>query len=467
MMRSSIAYRLLSLACCFAIGCASTYRKPRADLPIEERGVEELRVLLEDFEAAAKEGRYSTAEDMLQELRDGVKNADRYMIMHFDYPTLSGRVASAPKLLKTVERRAGIDDLIADGRTKLETAAKLQADIQASGPKSGNVEAFVETVRALGEIARQGKAYERDRRYQSFGEELTAALEAYGADADQRSWQADTQRKIAEALQDVAALQAANNPATPQRIELLADAIESYGECIEVATTLMKSLSYIEEMEIHSVIGVYPLAMLKVECDAERGSSVRELATLRWRQGIEAIAQVVTESLKNIEKQKTPLDILAANEKAVEVLGRCSERVSMAASAEGSHPDHKFKSHFGSKTAMALAEACAKVRENLYDLQPTLKWRAAVQQLKAQAKTAQVGIDAALKTKDKKARRDGLKAAAKVLKDCLNTSTLLAKRKKQWKAARPGKSEIKRVQGVWKSCSKGQKRAKKALTRCK
>ncbi|MEO1481572.1 MAG: hypothetical protein AAFU77_05650 [Myxococcota bacterium] len=440
------------------VACGTTYRKSRSDLPAGDREAAELGDLSDQFDAALEARRFDEAEAILGELEEGLNSADRAFILHRDYPKISGAVAQAPRSLARARKAADIEAVIEVTEQRASEVSELLAVFDSGGDRE-SLDDLEDALDALEEQLEDNAPVRESPRYR----DVDAASRTVLIDGRSRTprfrYQAEASDLLGEALEDL-------SPPAPESETLLirAAAADANGEvfarCLEAAEEATDIDGFSQSAPLTTTLVDGPLAEVEAAC-ADRQALARKTAGgFRWQHQVTEHYAAVSAALVAIDEAEGKGAVLAANETATPLLDRCAEVML----TEDRDREVRFRGYLGTKSAEALAEACAKVSANLSAKRPLLRWQAEFETLTNSMRSAGERVDAAETEEDLDARRNALKSAIEAMRTCDTRTVALARAQEaQWSGARIGRSAKRGAGRLQKRCRLVLGRAEKKL----
>ncbi len=431
------------------IGCATTYRRARPDLPSGEREPAELTALYEDFDSAIEQRRFDEADAMLEELEDGLKNAARATVMHRSYPGLSARVEKAPKRLKKARRGAAIDNAVEQVEAGIANLRELSEGFARDSVSQEDLERFVDSMDALDEAIDEHREFRSDSRYRDLDAEGRTAILTAQADLPKFRWQREASERLTDGFSELQT----STPRDPTQALSLAQQAEARvalaEQCLQETRSLSSEDGFDDSTPVASAIGVASLADVERQCQ-ERSIEERGVASyLRWHHGVETFYAELGERLEALEQGGNAIEKLAANERATEGLRQCAERFDP--DLAGADAKVRFRGYLGPKGVNDLMSGCEKVLVRLDQKRPQLHWRADL--LRAQQSRDEALALTENNQGEPDARRDAFCIAMRLLQVCHESASALATfSEARWRGARIPRSERRAAVRLEKQC---------------
>lgn len=430
-------------------GCGTTYRQARPDLPSGEREPAELTALYEDFDSAIEARRFDEAEAMLEELEDGLKNAERSTVMHRSYPGLSARVEKAPKRLAKARLGAAIDNAVEQVEAGIADLRELSEGFAQDSVSQEGLERFIDSVDALDEAIEEHQRFRNDRRYRDLDAEGRTAILTARADLPKLRWQREASERLTQGFSELAT----PTPRDPSQAMALAQQAEARmamaEQCLQATAALSTEDGFDEAAPVASAIGVASLSDIERQCQQRSIEEGEAASYLRWHHGIATFYAVLGERLEALERGGSAIEKLAANESATEALRQCAERLDP--SAPGADPETRFQGYLGRKSANDLMSGCEKVLARLDQKRPQLHWRSDL--LRAQQSRDQAMALTENNEGQSDARLDAINKALPLLQACQESSAALATfSETRWRGARIPRGERRAAVRLEKQC---------------
>lgn len=459
---------MLCLSLVSLVACSTTYRKERPDLPRSERGTAELAQLYEDFEAAVGAKEFDKADDMLVELEAGVKDADLATIANRKFGLVSSRVDKASTLLKRARRENAIGLLTGEMQEQVTVGDTTMSLLEDEPPTQQRVEDLDKVVERLTELSEEGKQYGRYTQYKTYKPTLDTRLAAFSEAAGLHRWRVNAAETISDAIGDVAPIDSPTEGELDidDQIDGADKSLEAYGSCKEKLEELRQAPGFAEEALVETTMGALSLADVETACEQRRVEAEGLGHNLRWQRDIGIVAAEVTTALKDVEAQEEPLDRLAANERAAEVLTACEAAMAKTEEHPGYDDKHRFASHMGKLTALKLRENCAKVGGRLLEQLPTWRWRGAIERLRLAIDEAKEQLKDAGEQESAEDKIEPLTAAGDAFEKCVEQAGVLEKRDEDGiREAKPTRKESKALKSMASGCRKQRQAVAKLLAR--
>ena len=419
--------------------------------------------LTEQFDRALADGAFGTAEAIIREMDEGIRTIDRQTITHPQYPIISGRIHEAPKRLRLARYDNAVERIATKTRTLLKRSQELARSAQAGALSEKQLESFQELIQSMGSMLKEGARFKSNSEYSELYAELGARISPLKEELIGARW-------VHEASRSFQDLFAKHNTTLPSEVsaelEVTKDRSENFQRCVTEAQALTEKPGYLPKRKISTPLGTLDLPSLQQQCTDLHEKTIRRIKILRWQLATATLTDTIDESLKALEAANAPQEILEKNIRAVRALTSCAADIEASRELPGFDPEYTFRSHLGKHKAMDMAAVCTKVGANLQRKQPTLRWRIAKSDLEKSTKVLGQELKNATKLMKKNKKKAGrsLRALRKQLHACLDTTTLLARKSDpKWSRAKPSRSEIKSVQGIWKRCNKQMRSIKRTL----
>ncbi|OGQ90765.1 MAG: hypothetical protein A2289_02665 [Deltaproteobacteria bacterium RIFOXYA12_FULL_58_15] len=456
---------LLLLSCSLAVAaCATTYRKSRPDLPDAEREVVELSTLLAEFGQALQEQKIETAEIMLVELEDGLKEVDVQTIRHPEYRKVADAIDGARSRLQNTKRSGAIEELVDETNGVLASGRELITKIAADGPTDDMLERMDDIRDELKELTERGEKYRRDPQYLETFAALSVMRDQLADHSKRFRWILDATELVVDTLgalpndsskgDGVRETTGEGEPMS-ERITRADILLEGFDACLRVAKELAEKKDAVQDLPLRTALGALTLPQTHETCEARRLKAEELAANLRWQRDVIAVADQVTKALQHMEAQETAAGALMANEEAVLALATCEVHLAETEGAIGFDPTQTFLNHMGRTTATKLRDLCTTVRANLAALQPTLRWRMAVAAIESEIDKATVALTDANAAQDSSDRAELLSTARELFQKCaVDAEPLIARSEGPWQEAKPNKKEKRALQNRAAACKK-------------
>lgn len=446
---------LLSLVWATGVGlaaCAGSYRRSRPDLPLRERGATELSALYDDFLVVMAKGDFDTAEAILAEIEQGVKDADGATIMHWKYRRVSEGATDGRRKLGRARRKHTVGSYSGETERRLVRSETLLTELSEQGPSEARLTEVAELIGELQALAEKGREYAgRDGPVALLLPEIERTGAALKEAQPVFRWLLDLSVPLEAALAPIAAPAPEEIPAALEHAER---AVAALGECRRLIAAAGTVPDYSPRITVALVFGRFEIPVAARVCAVERRAYEDRVALFGWRRDVEEVASWVSEALVDIESREDPTEILGANERAVQTLTACEERLRDTEAHPGFVAGMEFANHMGEMTATKLRESCAKVHGRLESQRATLRWRLdkdALQQWigevreRAKALSEQAG----------EAEKAGLAELIPSFDECAERAAALASiADPSWQDARPTRRELKGMAALAGMCRK-------------
>ncbi len=428
-----LCVQLLSI---LVLGACGGYRRPRPDLPPAEREATELFGLYEDFQRALGDGDLDRAEDILDELEKGVKEATHQTITHWTFARTSEGAASGRDKIRKARQQSNIVGIMGRGRGALESASQYVAVCAKGEPTSDTVEALEDAVEVLGEIKSDGvPAGAKEFDFQDFWKSLKLALPKLQQQARTCAWQESTN----EDLRDIIPLEPEETEG--MNTEAWKERAESLQKCVALLEERRREEGFEETARLQMPSVNMTLNEASAFCANEAAQAAGTVAQLRWVDSVAPIVEGVRVAHQAflVDDSGARLRVLPSY---LEALQRCAQLGTKE--QEGLEVDwtHSFSTVFGPLDVAALSARCQQAANDVEASVPTLKWRAELEGLEVQAKDVFAKKPAERNEKDRV-----------FLGLCMERTTALAK-KAGYDDARPSRAEFKRAKNLWRQCNK-------------
>lgn len=456
-MAAAVAASLLVAAC-------SSSKRRHSRLPIavanpdESASADEIARLsakIDEFEDALAEPDYEEADECLDELEDMLEDATPAVINHPDYNRISTASRRGRERIRRMRRQEASTAFLERVKTTLEATERLLADIEEHGPTESWLESLEENVDELQDLRSEGEEQADDSEWAELAPRIDRATATAADNEGRYAWWLELRGELDRPLeQAVEAEQAASNAEPTRAIDANDKAAQGYERCLEVLGEAKSKWGYDPDRTLGSPFGPMRLEELMHVCRARAEAARSQVAHLRWKREVTALAGRVTAAVKAVGTKKRASEVLQANENAADVLADCMNALRDADEAPGYDAETLFLTHAGKKTALGLHQTCLETRRNLIDLQPTLRWRIGVTKLRAFVEEVRSETKAAIAEKQLDDKVEELIELSTRFDECSQRSGALATRKHPWSDANPSRAEIKAMVSLQKACRK-------------
>jgi hypothetical protein len=456
-LATAIAVGLLATAC-------SPSKRGRSRFPVAvtnpddsgaDKVIEKLSAKVGEYEAALAERDFDEAEDRLDELEDMLEDASTAVITHPDYNRISTASRAGRARIRKMKGEEASTALLDRTRRALEETERLLSDIEEHGPTDEWLERLGESVEKLRDIYAEGEGHRTDPGYAELMPRIDAALATARDNEGRYKWWLEVRGDLDKPLEEaVAAEQEADNAKPARAVEANDRAAEKFERCVEVLGEAKSKWGYNPDRALGSPFGPLTLDELVQVCRTRAAAARDQVAHLHWKRDVSKIAERVTAALAAIETKKKATETLEANEKAADVLADCMNELRNADEAPGYDAGVEFVTHVGKRNALGLQQTCADVRRDLIDLQPTLRWRIGVEELRAYVEQVRADTKKAVAEEDLDDQIEKLTDLSSRFDECSQRAGALAMKKHPWSNANPNRAEIKAMVSLERACRK-------------
>jgi len=446
-----------------ALGC-TTYRRPRPDLPKDERGMAELSQLLRDLRRAIPAGELADAGEMADELEDGIARADAMTASHPDFGDLVAAAKRARAVYEDARRKHAAAQLMAAMQPMLDQGDQILEALVARGPTDDALDDLEEIIEDLGELREGGEEYIDVDRYYEFSVGLDQRFAVFVAEERKNRWLLAAHNQLDDILHDL--IPAAKDGGFAKKIERAERNADTYDRCGEAVDELCSRDGFSPQLSMKTRLGLLTAPGVGALCAAHRDDARRRANSLRWERDVSVIAARANAAMEDVGRRGAPAARLRASERAIGTMTECASSLAGTEERVGYDPRVRLRSWTGPLSVPALRAGCAKEAERLRSQLPILNWRATFAQLQERVAEANRDRGTARAEPDPHRRQQLLGEALGGLDECDDRVVFLAKRRDPALAgAEPSKPEWLALEALRKSCVKNAARIRKLITK--
>ena len=448
------------------VGCGS--RRVRTDLPREERGVAVLTEIVLEYKDALRARDFEEAEDLLEELEDGVAGADGITRSHPDFEDVALAAQKARPAFERMVRKDKIEKLIARMQTEIADAEQLSEQLDRAGPSSRRVGGLRDASRALEEMLAEGESYQDDKTYAGVAPGFAERLGRYQAQVAEYGWILRLMDELGPRLEAAVRAEEIVASAAPaaERLQAGHDAVAAFGDCRALTTAYREEPGYSDTLKIQTAIGEVSIDEAGLTCEFRRVAAQNRVATLEWELEIRAVTDQVTAALNQLAGADGPDAALAVTGEALEALAECTRALRKTDEHAGFDSAVKFETPLGRLNALRLREACRSEGERIGSKNPTLQWKSGLARLRKRAGDARAEAAAAKRAESVEDKVTHLSAAVGGFQECMEQARFLGLGKGV-RGAKPSARDKAEVKRLGTSCRKQHGRAARLLKKAK
>jgi hypothetical protein len=460
---------LFGLWCSIIIAAACGSRRVRTDLPREERGVAVLTAIVLEFKEALRERRFDDATDLLEELEEGVADADGITRSHPDFDDVARAATKARPALQRMVRKDAVEKLVAELQTEVAAAERLNTEVESAGPSSARLARLRDTAATIETLLAEGDELGDEHTWADLRPGFAKKLGRCRRHLAEYGWVLRLTEELEPRLSAALAAEAvANDREAPaaERLQAGREAMAAFRDCVALSARYRAQPGYSDTVKIRTELGEVSIDEAGLTCEFRRVAIESRLAILEWGGTVEGIVGRVRDVMQRMRATATADAEIAVTGEAIEVLAHCAYALRRAAEAQGFDASARFDTPFGQLNALRLAEACAQERDQLGAKNPTMQWRAGLEHLRQLAAEARAGAEAAKRARDLGAKVTHLSAALSGYEECVEQARFLGQRG-SIQGAQPHARERAAVRKLGQSCKKQRTRVGKLLAKAK
>ncbi len=425
------AAAFIILAGLFLAACPTKYRKDRSDLSQDERGAAELMSLLTDFKRALRAKDFEKCDDMLEELEDGVKEADPRTRAHPDFGDIRVAVGGAGAALKQARRNHAIALAIDVTQKHLDNGERLLTTLTSAGPSEELIEKLDEVVAELNRLQTEGIGYRDDRRYAEIAPKLDTRLGVMANESAKFHWALDVTGELDTALMDAVdeEKEETGESNLEEKIEQTDRTVKAFSECKRIAESYTGKPGYDAAIKIKTRLGPLTLDEAQLTCEFRRVAAQQRAQRLRWILSVALITRELNPAVDAMKAAAEGKAQLQAIEDLLSLLSACRQGLVKTEAKEGYDSDTKFKTSLGKLGAVKLRDKCAGEHKRLTKKAPLLRWRMAAKAMKRRADEARSQVRAAAVAPVAAERVDPLTEAVGGFRECAERGGFLMRQK--------------------------------------
>lgn len=411
--------------------CATTYRKPRPDLPESTREVTELRTLSNDFQRALRQGKVDIAEAMLEELQAGIAQATELSRQHWEFAGVKEAAEKGVGRLREAKEKKAVDAVIGRGREAIENIENAQLLCVSDDLSEDHVDTMRHAFEALEAIQKDTPPENGEKYgYDTFLASITEQMETWGQQVQACAWTFEVSEALRDIFSDLTDTDALVSAADWQ------ERAQAFQRCQGLLEESAKKPGANNDVRLPVPGTRMTLPEAYEHCGITFGDADYHYRRLSWGDNVNAVLAQLKEAQQDYLADDEPKEQLGEIDDFKESLRKCQE---ITAEENIIEAERVFESAWGALDAAGLNARCAEVLAETLRAEPTLRWRAAFIELLA-------GIE------DEESLSPGDRDVV-FLKRCLDDSAALAqKNKAPWQKASPTRGEIKAAKGLWRRC---------------